>query len=608
MSAPRRNLTVEHLLYGLIAALGLGVRLFRLGASPLSDFEAAAALPAWQLSAGQTFVDLGPQPGYAVLTWLLFFLFGSSNFIARFWPALVGGILPFLPYLFRKRLGSIPALLMAVGLALDPGLIAAARIAGGPMMALAFAALALVLLIDSQKGGSLQFSLAGICLGLALLSGPSLWIGAAGFVLAAITLRAIMPPGRLDPEWGRARADGQPDPRRILLISGGITLLLAGTFFLRFPQGIGALGGGLVGFLLGWAQPSGVPPGRLIAALLGYQGLVLVFASLSAWRGWRRGQTVEKAAALAALSAVLLVMVYPGRQVADLAWALVPLWLLAAREIGRQEAVAGLDRVVSAGLAAVLLTLSASAWMNLARLSSLVAGVNTTPLFIWTVDQYTVNLLVILGAIILMGLSYTTIRMWDPAVARRGLVWGLSVMLVFGMLSGVWGVSLRDPVEQRELWFPEPLAGQADLLEKTLHELGEWTAGHDRGLEIALVYDQPSMRWALRDFAAVHSGLSSGGETLPAVVLAGEGEQDLRLASAYRGQDFVWSVRPAWELLGLDGWLRWWIFRQAPAQQDQVILWAQADMFLAGEEVVEIGEPEIDAEQPAFLDDGASEN
>lgn len=181
-------------------------------------------------------------------------------------------------------------------------------------------------------------------------------------------------------------------------------------------------------------------------------------------------------------------------------------------------------------------------------------------------------------------------------------------MLVFGMLSGVWGVSLRDPVEQRELWFPEPLAGQADLLEKTLHELGEWTAGHDRGLEIALVYDQPSMRWALRDFAAVHSGLPSGGETLPAVVLAGEGEQDLRLASAYRGQDFVWSVRPAWELLGLDGWLRWWIFRQAPAQQDQVILWAQADMFLAGEEVVENGEPEIDAEQPAFLDDGASEN
>jgi hypothetical protein len=604
MSEQRRFLTIEQALYGLILAVGLGIRFFHLGVVPLSDFEAAAALPAWQAAAGQTEVALGAQPGYTVLTWLVFFLFGSSDFLARFWPAVAGGVLPVIPYLLRGRIGRMPALVLAAGLALDPGLIAAARLAGGPMMALALSTLALTLLIPGQQAGSgVRFTAAGIFLGLALLSGPSFWLGLAAFALAYLTLRALSA-GQYSFSW--AAASSPVIARRSVFVSGGITLLLAGTFFLRFPQGVGAIGEGLVAFLRGWAVPSGVPSGRLIAALLAYQGLVLLFALVSVWRASNRKAATEKMAGLFALSALLFVMVYPGRQVVDLVWALVPLWVLAAVEIGRQDAGAGLSRVVSAALAAVLLTLGASAWVNLARLSSQVAEINYTPLFLWNVDQYMVNLLVILGAVILMGLSYATIRMWEPDSAGRGLVWGLSTMLLLGMLASVWSVSQREAVEQRELWTPVPQSGQAGLLIQSLQELAEWNQGQWGPLGIAVDYDRPSMRWTLRDLPQVRFG-SPAGDELPGVVLAPEENQDLRLATAYRGQDFIWTVRPAWELLGLDGWLRWWIFRQAPAQQEQVILWAQADLFLAGEEIG-AQDAEDNSEGPNGPGDGSLEN
>jgi len=109
-----------------------------------------------------------------LLTGLLFFLFGDSNAIARLWPALAGSLLVLLPWTFRGYLARYPAgriagLVLAFGLALDPGLVAASRLAGGPMLAAGFGLLALGFAYDRR---SLPFGILG---GLALIGQEFEW-------------------------------------------------------------------------------------------------------------------------------------------------------------------------------------------------------------------------------------------------------------------------------------------------------------------------------------------------------------------------------------------------------------------------------------------------
>ena len=127
--------TLEHAFYALALALAVGLRFLHLGTLPLSDFEAAWALQALRVTQGYHPV-LGPNPAYVHLTAVLFYIFGASDFLARFWPALAGCVLVLVPWFLRSRFGRIPALVLAFGLALDPGLVAMSHLAGEPMLAI----------------------------------------------------------------------------------------------------------------------------------------------------------------------------------------------------------------------------------------------------------------------------------------------------------------------------------------------------------------------------------------------------------------------------------------------------------------------------------------
>ena len=71
------------------------------------------------------------------------------------------------------------------------------------------------------------------------------------------------------------------------------------------------------------------------------------------------------------LVGLLVTMLYPARQEADLAWILIPLWGLAALELprylpGRESLPARQStRLVAAGLAALLCILAVVVWVNL---------------------------------------------------------------------------------------------------------------------------------------------------------------------------------------------------------------------------------------------------
>ena len=182
MNPPR--LKNEGWLYGLAFLIALGLRLLQLGTAPLTDSEANLAMQALHIANG-TRPLLGPQPAYILLTSVHFLVFESSNFMARLVPALVGSVMVFAPMFFREKLSPRPALILAFLFAIDPGLVALSRLAGGVVLAVAFT------LFAWGMWNRRYFVLAGVFAGLALLSGTSIWMGLLGLGLAGLFIRGV---------------------------------------------------------------------------------------------------------------------------------------------------------------------------------------------------------------------------------------------------------------------------------------------------------------------------------------------------------------------------------------------------------------------------------
>src|SRR5512133_155871 len=182
MNSPR--LKYESWLYGLAFLIALGLRMVQLGAAPLTDSEARLALQALHIANG-AHPPLGPQPAYILLTSILFKVIDNTNFLARFFPAIMGSAMVFTPFLFRERLRPRPAMILALLFAIDPGLVALSRLSGGTILAVSFALFAWGMWIHRR------LVLAGIFTGLALLSGPSIWMGLVGFGLAWLFIRGL---------------------------------------------------------------------------------------------------------------------------------------------------------------------------------------------------------------------------------------------------------------------------------------------------------------------------------------------------------------------------------------------------------------------------------
>jgi len=144
----QRTIQIVFLLGAFV--LGAAFRLIRLGVLPLTNHEASFALQALANARGQQTV-FRDHIAYVGLTGINFFLFSTSNFIARFWPAFIGALIVFVPYLFRKMIGKWPAVIGSFILAISPEMVGPARIIGSPMMAMVFLLLALGFLFERNR-------------------------------------------------------------------------------------------------------------------------------------------------------------------------------------------------------------------------------------------------------------------------------------------------------------------------------------------------------------------------------------------------------------------------------------------------------------------------
>ena len=604
---PIPKITLEASLYGAALLLALVLRLYNLGSAPLTDSEAGWAMQGLQLArpalqpAAWSF---GSQPAYVILTGISFALFGASDFLARFWPALLGGLLALAPYAWRRELGRSAALILAFGLALDPGLVVVSRQAGGPMLALGFGLLSLSLWRLGRTIAS------GILAGAALLSGPAILTGGLGVGAALGLTRLLKRPaaaqttieGEIEAETTQQRplnAFWQRPELRKLGIVAAAGVLLIGTFFIRYPQGLSAWFATLPDYLSAWTAPSGVSAVKLLATLIFYQPFALIFAIVGIGR-LILGSTAEASPSEDAieteapikeaeqtnittsallwlwfLAALLLALLPAGRQVADLVWALPPLWALAALELahylpeGKVHATARLTAVAEAILVLILCGLFWNT-MIASTQSAVTVGIPTDGL----------RLAVLAGVLALIALTTALVSLgWSWRDGQLGLVWGLSAAFLIYLTAALWGAAQLRPNQPQELWGTIPGSGQADLLSKTIADLSNWNTGFPQMIDIISEVDTPSLRWLLRDMPNSRFVNSPAIDERPSLLLTRSGQETPALTAAYRGQDFAWWVLPGWEGMLPPDTISWLAFRQAPTISEQIILWARSDLF-----------------------------
>ena len=569
--------TPAYLIALLVAA---GLRFVSLGAIPLTDPEATLALQSLHIAQGLK-PALGSNVAYVNLTALTFFVFGASDFLARFWPALAGSALVLAPWLFRERIKPRPAIILAFFLAIDPALVAASRTAGGSTLVLA----GFLLSVGFWQRG--QMRLAGIFAALALLGGPSLWAGLLGLLLTWMILQGLMAGSKIGEEPTETKeADAQPSAEipapevtvsflppnpdyRSMFLSGGIALLAISTLLLFSPQGVAAWLTSLPEYILGWVRPSSSPASHVWLALIVYQPMAVLLAVIAIVRGWVNGSKRIILLSLWAVVALLLAVFYQARQPVDLVWALIPLWTMAAIELNRHVLLVREDRMETVGVVAFTLILIGFAWMDFTAITW-VSFPST---------QASLRLYMLVGAVVLFIVSVVLVGYgWSERIARVGAAWGLAVLFGFYTIGAAWGATgLRTP-NGAELYQSGPTIAQADLLARSVKDISEWSVGSKDYLPV-LVYgvDSPALLWTLRDHnPQVVTVLDPTAS--PALVVTPP-MQDLQLAAAYRGQDFNWRQTPSWDVFSTYR-MRWLTLRDLPQSSESLVLWARDDLFI----------------------------
>jgi hypothetical protein len=563
-----RTLTLEHALYALALLLALGLHFLHLGRLPLSDAEAGWALQAMQVADGAR-PAVGANPAYVHLTAALFFVFDATNFLARFWPALAGSLLVLAAWMLRGRLGRLPALILAFGLALDPGLAALSRQAGGPMLAIAGLAFTILLWLDGRR------SAAGVTAGLTILAGPSLWFGLLGLGLAWALEAWIGPrPVRTaesgEPKRSPAFAWLKAQGLKQAAISMGVTVLLLGTLLMLSPSGLPALLASVLEFLRGWWTLSDTPLWRPFLALPAYEILPLGFAIAAAVRGILRRERLFLRFAFLSLAFLLLVLLYPAKQTADMGWLLFPLWCLAALELGQHLDFSTVNRWEALAVGTLVVVLLVFGWLELA--SAISQGVAS--------EMARTRLMLMLAAVLLIVLSLLLVGVgWTAAVARLGGVWGAVLALgLFTLAMATGAAGVREPLTV-ELWPEEPRPGHLALVEKVANDISNLNAGMPRSLPVTIVgIDSPALLWQFRRWdVQVVPALPPG--TSPELVLT-PFDMQMDLAAAYSGEALVLRQMPDWAAADLNAWLKWFVYRELPLLREDLILWVRSDLML----------------------------
>ncbi len=568
MSSRKKDWTILGAL--VIFILGFVIRFVRLSDQPLTDLEANLAWQAFQVLQAK----LVESPGYVgpvSLASFSFLLTQANAFTARFGSVLLGCGLILLPWLWKKELGEKACLIISLSLAIDPLISASTRVLGSPMFAMA--ALLLTLGFIKYK----KFVLTGIGLALAFLGGSSFWLGIISLGIAwfvkHLVVRSISRTNEVEPVLFLSGALAKPGLWSIL--GGFLTaLMIIGSFFLRYPAGLGSISAGLLVFLQVFVEPSGVGLWQILLALLVYSIFPVVIGGVAIVRTLVKKDPMTIFLATWAILALLLIVLMPGRQVFDLIWVILPLYVLSGRSL------AGMLNLKREGIGAKAIILA----FCLVIFTFLVLTIRAYALNIFSSDQILTFLISILAGVILLVLGFLLLGIgWGFDHAWQGLLYAALILALILSTSSSLAWVMGRSGKRAELWQISPMLDSMHILENTIAEQSTYAYGKPTTASIVVIAnDDPVIRWAVRKFEHVEFQSTYPGEIQADIILTDQ-TLNASINSDYRVTNISIRNHPQWTLSSPGAIFQWTQSRKISQMPDQYYLWIKTDILPFGQ-------------------------
>ena len=535
------------------------LRFANMGSLPLADSEAVQALAANSLLAGVK--PEGVTEGlYVSLTGLVYWLFGSSDIIARLVPATAGWAFSLVPLLFRRQLGQLASLMLLGFFAFDPFLITISRSVNGVVLPLFSTSLLVYGLISAKP------RFAGFSLALVLLSGHMGWLALAGLALGAVAHGLVKkePIAPMIFQFGKQHGLdlGLTGLLTIVAISSGLFVQPA-----MFDVPFNALASVFSRFSLPTGSSLYLPG----LGLLFYEafGLVLGLFGIS--------QLIKKSSDgmwLLIFSFFMFVATFlqSERHILSIAW-ITPLLLVGA-SFFVAEFLAPRPLYDRETFGMFLFSIVVLVFMGLNYLSVALVQMDPSATQLrWTV---------LIGSFTMLAASLVLVTYgWSFSVAWRGLVSALAVFLFAININAAWSASNLRSGNIQGLTDPAPMISTDQVLKAQLEAATTWNFGSDVLKQVSVIgVESPALKWQLRGSSSKYLPAISNPEDLGEIIITKPELVNEELEQAYRGQSFIWSHTVPYDLLTGSEWLKWSVNRTFPVTEQRLILWIKADKFI----------------------------
>lgn len=551
----------EELIYAAVLLLGAAIRLTRLDAWPLLQGEAETAWQAWRLLQGAPGDVVG---GYSPLMFTSalwhFFALGANDATARLLPALLGSILPIMPYFLRKKLGRTGALVVSIFLAFSPHMLYFSRTLDGGIGGAVGTLGILIAVAGYVAERKPAWVYAGaVCVAVGLLSVSWFYtfvLAAACFVLLRAWQRKNMAKVEVQyaeplmEAWSDLRQDRQTALGAVATLAG--SLLLVGSAFL-FNMGGWQATLDLLGDWLGQFAGSRSPGswtyyGRM---LLGYEMLPLVMGLAGLALSWRKRDWFTIFCSVWVVVGFLVYTVAAAQSPSAILGLVLPLILLAGVAMERLVGWIQVAEIDPPNWLFIALVLILASYLYIQLVGFTLGGA-----------QAYQTLSIVAAAVLLVCFGV----FWYWTGARQALpVGAMSLLLLLVVLWLHSSIELnwygaRDP---RELVNQNPTAIDLLKLEPFLLKMGARYAGHMDVLPIAIHEDLvPTVAWYARRFENVRyaQGISAQPPERLVIVPVVNGEPSVA-PSQYIGQRFRLAKTAQVGDLKWGDWAKWFLRR-----------------------------------------------
>lgn len=559
--------TIEYLIYTLILVIGIAFRMINLGSLPLSDVESSVSLHALSLISGEKSASISDQTFLSNIQAVLFFLFGNSNFIARFFPALIGVLFILVPFLFRNYVNPKMMIILSFWIALSPTFISLSRQVDSTILFLLSFSTFIYFFIKRSIIPSAIFFVVSILCGkiffmflvpsLISLIYVNLFLNKQNNFIFDQIIQLIK-----SFQW-----------KKFSLYSI-VAYVLLSTFGFIFPGQLSGIGYGIFTYLNSFTQLSIVTLSDLVRGLLFYEIAAILFGVIGTVYIMRKNQIAGLfITGMITFSFVQIVLMTEKTIVMN---AIITLSLMIAGSFFINQHLFIPHQLITKIVVVTLIALVILFFISLAFMSMFAnsyQGEQENTLRIFFIIA---GFALIIGAGLLAGWAIS----WEIA-GKSYLLLSISYLLIFTTSASVNASGLRYPY-QNEILSINLVPIEHDLLIQTLESYSEWNYGDNKSINIHILGDQPaSLYWALRNFDNISKG-NVVPMDLKIDAIISNADQNLVQVDAFRGQDILWTSKPAWNSMNANETIQWLLTRRAPQDmlfQKTNIVWIRNSLF-----------------------------